>query len=398
MQERKSEHRNDLDWLRVLSILVVFIFHCGRFFDTDGWHVKNPVRHEAVMVWTGFLVSWMMPLMFLISGASIWYALKSKGAGVFIRDRALRLLVPLVVGIFSHIALQVYLERRSFSGFEGSFFRFYPVYFHGWYGFGGNFAWMGLHLWYLLVLFVYSLLFYPLFSWLRAGLGKRPLEVFSGFLALPGAMYLLGLPVAILLVVLNPREFTGMRDFGGWPLIVYVLFFLYGFIIVSHDGLQMRIQQFRWVSLAAGILCISSLLVLWASQGDPAFGSSRYLQVFGIYGLSSWCWILAFFGFGFRHFTQNKPILAYASEAVLPFYILHQTILLSVGYYVTRWAIPDPVKFFSISLSSFIITMLLYEFLIRRSNFLRFLFGMKPVLKAQLKRSFLPNQIAAAKE
>ena len=393
-----SQRRYDLDWLRVSAIAAVFVFHSGRFFDTNGWHVKNPATYFGMQVWTTFLANWLMPLIFVISGASLYYALGSRGARKFFEDKVKRLFVPLVVGIFTHVILGVYLERITNHQFTGSLFEFIPHYFQGWYGFGGNFAWMGLHLWYLLVLFVYSLLFYPLFSWLRAGLGKRPLEVFSGFLALPGAMYLLGLPVAILLVVLNPREFTGMRDFGGWPLIVYVLFFLYGFIIVSHDGLQMRIQQFRWVSLAAGILCISSLLVLWASQGDPAFGSSRYLQVFGIYGLSSWCWILAFFGFGFRHFTQNKPILAYASEAVLPFYILHQTILLSVGYYVTRWAIPDPVKFFSISLSSFIITMLLYEFLIRRSIFLRFLFGMKPVLKAQLKRSFLPNQIAAAKE
>src|SRR5262249_16902539 len=150
--------RYDLDWLRVLVILTVFIFHCGRFFDTDGWHVKNHVRHEAVQVWTVFLVCWMMPFIFVISGESTFYALGSRSPGKFLKDRAARLVVPLVVGMFTHIPLQVYLERVSFSGFKGSFFDFYPRYFKGFYGNGGNFAWMGLHLWYLEALFLFSVI------------------------------------------------------------------------------------------------------------------------------------------------------------------------------------------------------------------------------------------------
>jgi apolipoprotein N-acyltransferase len=71
-----------------------------------------------------------------------------------------------------------------------------------------------------------------------------------------------------------------------------------------------------------------------------AFGSARYLQVFGIFGLSSWCWILAFFGYGFKHLTRSTPWLAYANAAVLPFYVMHQTVLLTVGYFVTRWRSP----------------------------------------------------------
>jgi hypothetical protein len=121
-----SQRRYDLDWLRVLVILVVFVFHCGRFFDTDGWHVKNPVRHPTAQLWTVFLVCWMMPLIFVISGASTFYAL-GKGTGKFVKDRASRLLVPVVAGIFSHIAWQVYLERVSFSGFNGSFLQFYAL-------------------------------------------------------------------------------------------------------------------------------------------------------------------------------------------------------------------------------------------------------------------------------
>jgi glucan biosynthesis protein C len=371
------QRRVDLDWLRVCAILAVFVFHSGRFFDTDYWHVKNPTTYFGVQVWTTILANWLMPFMFVISGASLFYALGSRGAGKFVLDKVKRLLVPLVVGIFSHVMLQVYLDRITHYLFSGTFFEFIPYYFKGWFGFGGNFAWMGLHLWYLEVLFVFSLVLYPLFRWLSAGLGHRLLVGFCSFLALPGMVYSLGLPVGALLAIIDPHSFFGMRDFGGYPLVIYLLFTLYGFVIMAHEGLQKRIQQFRWVSLAAGFLGLVVLLWLWASQGDPDFGTARFVLVFGIFGFSSWCWVLAFFGFGFKHLTKNTPFVAYANEAVLPFYIMHQTVLLCVGYYVTRWPIPDLVKALTISLSSFVIILGLYELLIRRINALRFLFGMK---------------------
>jgi glucan biosynthesis protein C len=377
----QSVRRYELDWLRVGAILTVFIFHSSRFFDTNYWHVKNPTTYFGVQVWITFLANWLMPLIFVISGASLFYAARSRSARKFAIDKALRLLVPLLVGIFTHAMWQVYLDRLTHHQFAGSFWAFIPHYFEGWFGFGGNFAWMGMHLWYLLVLFVYSLLCYPLLHWLLAGLGQRLLGGFCQFLALPGAVYLLGLPIAGLIVALDPRAFLGMRDFGGWPLPVYLLFFVYGFALISHEGLRQRVERQRWISLAGGGLCLFALIPLWASQGDPAFGSARYLQVFGIYGLGSWCWILAFFGFGFKHLTRSRPVLTYANEAVLPFYIMHQTVLLTVGYFVTRWPIPDLLKFVVISSSSFLLIAVVYEFMIRRVNVLRVAFGMKPRLK-----------------
>ena len=236
---------------------------------------------------------------------------------------------------------------------------------------------MGLHLWYLLVLFVFSLLFYPLFRWLQDGRGQRVLNALGDLLALLDAVYLLALPIAWLLVSIDPRSDIGRRDFGGWPLPIYVLFLVYGFLLILHDGLQKRIPQLRWVSLALSVSGLFALLALWASQGDPTFGSARYMQVFGIFGASSWCWILAFVGFGFKHFTQSKLILACANEAVLPFCVLHQTVLLCVGYFVVEWQIPDALKWVVIAASSFALIMLMREFLVRRFNVMRFLFGIR---------------------
>jgi len=373
-----APRRNDLDWLRVLVILVVFIFHCGRFFDTDGWHVKNPVRYQSVMVWTVFLVCWMMPLIFVISGASTFYALSSRNTARFVKDRSLRLLVPLSVGIFTHIAFQVYLERRGFAAFKGSFLEFYPRYFKGFYGSGGNFAWMGLHLWYLEALFVSSMAFLPLFLWLISQSGGTWLNAALGRLVRAcGAIYLLAIPQMLLIALLNPQTFWGQRGFGGWPLIIYLFYFLYGFIIVARPEMEEQIQNLRRFSLTSAIVLFLVLLVAWKTGGDPQYGRLRYSLLMPCFALSSWCFILAILGFGHRWLGFTNSFVQYSNEAVLPFYILHQTVILSLGYLVVQWAIPDPLKFAAIAFSSFLIIVSVYEFLIRRNNVLRFLFGMR---------------------
>lgn len=377
MQPEKSvvQRRYDLDWLRVIAILTVFIFHSGRFFDKMDWHVKNSICYQGMQTWTMFLVTWMMPLIFVISGASLYFALGK--VGKFIKDKVLRLLVPLVVGVFTHIALCVYLERVTHHQFYGSFFAFYPRYFQGWYGDGGNFAWMGLHLWYLLVLFVFSLVLMPLFYLLK-GPGKRFWNSVGNLFSLPGMFYLLALPVAWIMIQVKPYSALGERSWGGWSLLGYVPFFIYGFLLISHEGLQVRLKSWRWVSLGLTLLSTAGLVYANDHYGNAPFGTRGYAILNGIFGLTAWMWVVTFFGFGMRHLNVQKKFLSYANEAVLPFYILHQTVLLCIGYYVTRWHIPDPAKFALISLSSFAIILLIYEFLIRRVNLMRVLFGMKP--------------------
>lgn len=374
--------RYDIDWLRVLAILTVFIFHSTRFFDTDWWHVKNIYTYDGVDLWITFAANWMMPLIFVISGASTFYALGTRGAGKLLKDRAARLLVPLVVGIFTHAALQVYLERITHGEFRGSFFAFLLHYFDGLYALGGNFAWMGLHLWYLEVLFVFSLVCLPLLLWLKRGSGTHALHGLGEFLARPATVYLLALPIILSLSGLDPETPLGARPWGGWSLVPHLLFFLYGFLLVSHDGLQGSIRRLRWISLVAGLLLFVAHILLKTIGGDAAFGTPRYTLVYSLYGLSSWCWILAIWGFGMQHLNFSTPSLRYANEAVLPFYVMHQTVLLVVGYFVVGWAIPDLLKYGVITTSSFIIIIVLYKFLVRRSNLPRVLFGMKPLQRA----------------
>jgi peptidoglycan/LPS O-acetylase OafA/YrhL len=140
----ECNRRYDIDWLRIFAMLMVFIYHCGRFFNEEDWHVKNPQTSYGITVSLAIVGQWMMPLFFVLSGASSYYALSYQSAARYIRSRINRFVVPLVFGVFVLIApLEVYLERLSHGQFAGSFWKFYPHYFDGWYNFGGNFASMG---------------------------------------------------------------------------------------------------------------------------------------------------------------------------------------------------------------------------------------------------------------
>jgi len=380
MNTKNTQRRYDLDWLRVISILLVFIYHSTRFFNLGDWHVKNSVTYFWVEVWNGFATNWMMPLIFVISGASIFYALGKGGAGKFFKDKVLRLLVPLLVGAFTHASLQVYLDRLTHGQFSGSYFEFLPFYFQGVYDDGdptaGNFAFHGMHLWYLLFLFLFSLVFYPLLRWLRGG-GRGLLAKLGDILALPGAVYTLALPVILLSRYMNPNNPLRDIDPGGWGMAMYMCFFLGGFVIVSHERLQASIRQLRWLSLGLGLVLLSAHLLFEFQEIRLGVGALRPLLMSTVEALASWAIILAILGFAMQHLTAHKPFLSYSNEAVLPFYILHQTVLLSVGYFVVQWPIPDLVKWLVIVPTSFVIIMGIYEYLVRRNNVLRFLFGMK---------------------
>ncbi len=88
MTTTKTQRMVELDWLRVLAIGVVFLYHSTRFFNLGDWHVKNIDTYIWVEMWTVFASRWMMPLFFIISGVSLYHALdKSEGFGKFCQNK-----------------------------------------------------------------------------------------------------------------------------------------------------------------------------------------------------------------------------------------------------------------------------------------------------------------------
>lgn len=289
----------------------------------------------------------------------------------------LRLFIPLIVGMFTHVALHVYLENLHTGRFSGSFFAFYPHYFEGMYGFGGNFAWMGSHLWYLELLFILSLLCLPFFLWFkRTSSGGRVLQAMGDLLANPAAVLLLALP-AILLILNLDEAGAGNTSLGGWSVVIYPLFYIAGFVIISNERLQSHIVRMRWMHLIVGLVFtgaylfveFQTILPVLYPVADPL---GKVLDCFVV-----WAWLLTVLGFGMKHLDFTNPFLKYANEAALPFYILHQTVVIILGFFVVQWDIPDLLKYAVILTGSFFVIMGIYEFGVRRFNPMRFLFGMK---------------------
>ena len=380
MRTVTSVRRYEFDWLRVSAILVVFLYHSTRFFNLGEWHVKNVDTYLWLEMWNVFATRWMMPLFFVISGVSLFYAIGSSRAwrGFYV-EKFLRLMIPVIVGSVTFSALQVYLERLSHGQFSGSFFSFLPEYFNGVYlgiGMPGNFAFHGMHLWYLLFLFIYSLLCYRLFVWLK-GSGRQILEAITHPLALPGIMQVgFCLPLLIMKAVL-PQAVMEVGN-GGWGFLYYLWFLIAGFIIASSERLQQQMVRQRWISLLPGaVLSAAHLYQLFSPSRLELPAATADWGLTLISFLSAWCWLFSILGFGMRHLAFDRPFLRSANERVMPFYILHQTVLLCIGYFVMSWEIHDTLKWGIVFTSSFIVITILCSSLIRKVEVLRFLFGMK---------------------
>ena len=372
METKPSVRKNYLDWLRVLGILFVFIYHSTRLYNVEDWVVKNNIWYPSVEVWNQFAVTFMMPLMFVISGASLFYAMGKGGFGKFLKDKTFRLLVPLLVADLTHITIQSYLYNRTHGLFSGNYFQFLLQYYNL-----ATINWMGAHLWYLLFLFLFSLILYPLLRWLK-GNGRNFLSRLDGVISKTGVLYTLTFPFLLMYLII-PSDSILLSDNGGWPYIMYLWFILLGFLIVSDEQLQDKIRRLRWVSLIVGLALVVCFLVVFSqvtnpNEITPLLALAGVMRIFG-----GWICILAFFGLGMQHLVVRTARLDYANEAVLPFYILHQTVILAIGSFVLQWAISDALEWAVVVMISFATIMVLYEFLVRSFNVMRVLFGMKPL-------------------
>ena len=404
------ERRRDLDMMRALVVLGLIFFHTARIFDFGDFYVKNDPPSILISIIVIFVSMWGMPLLFLISGIGVWYSLRSRSPGAFFRERFLRLFVPLVFGtliivppqqyysvLFKHPNLQMnYLELLS------EFIKVKPVFDFPY--FLTKVPPLGLfqmaHLWFLNLLFFFTLLLLPLFLYLRLPAGERQCHRMANFFSKPWAIFLLGLPLGLIEAGLK----TEMA--GGWNRYGFFIFIFYGFLLASDGRFTQTIQK-HWKSavvlgLVSFVLLSAGFSVLSEKVGiDPNTAydwGSVLLRI--LKGLTGWFWIVGILGFAGTRRKKNKNVLIqtpdlpakqkfldrvipYFTEAVLPFYILHQTVIVAIGYYVLQWRLITFFEYWTISLASLVATLILYDVGVKRLNLTRFLFGMRKKQKKE---------------
>ncbi len=160
-----------------------------------------------------------------------------------------------------------------------------------------------------------------------------------------------------------------------------MVFFVIGYLIPADKRFTEGHKRHGWVCLALGIAGFGGIVFMALELGyNPLFGetfSGIYALFQIVWSLASWSWVVFVFSLGANYLNFSNKALAYANEAVLPFYILHQTIILLMGWYVIPTNMSIPLKYLIINTSSFVLIMTLYELLIKRINAARFVFGMR---------------------
>lgn len=392
-----NERRSDIDWLRVLVMLAVFFFHCAHFFRGDTpWILNNTEKSSVAEVVSHWLDMWFMPLFFLLSGVGSWYALRSRSNGQYLLERVKRLLVPLyTVGLFLLLPPQFYFWIFSNERFPGTLWESLPRYFSEWpvdplpvVPFHG-------HLWFLQFLFAISLLTLPLLRYLSSVRGLRLNDTLAGWCHRWGGIFLFLIPV--LLVRISLRSV-----FIGWNseayFFEYMVFFVTGYILTADTRFTDSIKKHGWICLILGLASFVGCGLILASgyrfHSEPF--SLRFVLFQTVYGIGRWSWIVLVLSLGAKYLTNvNNKLLNYSNEAVLPFYIFHQTIIVCVGWFVIRWSIGILPKYLIIATISFVLIMALYELLVRRFNWVRFLFGMRPKKKPSAKPARSPEGATA---
>jgi glucan biosynthesis protein C len=366
-----APRRYDLDWLRVLAFGLLIFYHTGMIFVGWKFHIMSQPSSSALELPMEFLNQWRMPLLFVISGVGVTLALGRRTAGQFAWERLQRLLLPLVFGMLVVVVPQVYYERLTQGATYTSLLDFYPHYFEGTYP-RGNFTWN--HLWFIAYLLPFSLLGLPLFLQLRKPAAQAALARLSQGLQRPGRVLLFALPLIFLQLVLRPYWPDHRNLVSDWfNFAFYLTLFIYGYLLGPLAGFWQAAERQRYLFLALGLAAFS--FYYWADD--------YYYELIGgaikraVQGFNCWCWILVGFGFGRRYLNRSSPLLQRANEAVYPFYILHQTVLIVLGYYVLQWHATNGAKFLLIALGTLGFTLLLYT-VIWRFSVLRVLFGLKP--------------------
>lgn len=366
MQTKLSTRQHELDWLRVIAFGLLIPFHIGMFFNDSKWHIKNSVVWESIDIPMIFVSQWRMSLLFFISGATLVFLVHKRNPRTFLAERARRLLLPLLFGMLVIVPPQTYLQFKAQAGLA-SFWQVYPFMMAD--GFS-EFNWN--HLWYLVYLFVYTAVLLPL---LRQS-PNRLTRLLTHPLVLGG----LGLAGGLTEYWLRPL-FRSTHDLtDDWANhALYLPIFLMGYSVYAHIRARDFIVRYRRHFLGVGLVTATCLYrYYWLDSIIPT-GPERFVYQL-LKGTNRWMWILTLVGFSIHYLSFGNRFLRYATDAVLPFYILHQTVIIILAYPLISLDWASPVKFLYLFVATWLICLAIYEGVIRRTSWLSPLLGLKATI------------------
>jgi glucan biosynthesis protein C len=372
--------RHDLDALRVLAILSLIAYHCGMLYVAEWeWHLKSSYLQEWLQ-WPMLAMNrWRMALLFLISGIAIGLHRPDRAPGRFALLRTWRLFVPLLFGMFCIVPVQAYCQGvvngtvdPGYGEFMLRYWQVQPWPRGGWDGAEHGITWN--HLWYLAYLWIYSLLLAALLPLLKTGAGQRLQAAFAG-LAGWKLLVLPALPLIVYLNVLMPRYEETHDLLNDWFLHAqFLTVFLYGFLLARSERFWSELRRLRRPLAAAAVAMIVVYVPLL--KADIEFAEPALVAIRCWRGMLVWTTLLAILAWSQHALDRPFRWLPYASEAVFPWYILHQSATVLIAYWLVPLQLGAGIEA-TLVVAGTVATCALGFELVRRVGVLRPLFGLK---------------------
>lgn len=347
-----------IDNLRWLTVLLLFPYHTFMIYNGfESFYIKgdySPILNCFLV----FTYPWFMPLLFTVAGMSTCYALQKRTMKAYVKERLLKLFVPLVSGLLLLIPVQTYYAEKFHNGYAGSYFEQYSLFFTkptDLTGYRGGFT--PGQLWFIFYLFVISLAALPVILLYKQWGERLPVEKFTLPMLLP-----------LFLVVF---VFSLILDIGGKSLGEYFALFMLGYLILADDTVQDRLEKNRWCLIGAALLFLTGNVAYQLLVGIPA-GLFYDISIRFV----AWVSILGILGMGKHFLNFSNRVTDYFSKASFPIYIFHQSWIILIAYYTFLLTDSIILQVTVILSVSFLMTLGTYE-LCKRTSATRFLFGIK---------------------
>lgn len=370
-----------LDWVRVLAFAFLIFYHTAMMFVDWGFHVES--GHNSTFLKSIMILSsqWRLDILFLVSGVAMSFMITKMSIKAFAWQRIIKLYIPLLFAVAVVVAPQSYYEAIQKGVFEGGFWQFWTTQYF-------SFSWderMNApfptynHMWYVLYLIHYCLVLIPVFVFINSLPGKVCIEKTDKWLSkgtrilwIPLCMYL------SLYFAFDNHDITHAFFNDWYGQSIYLLATLMGLLLVRMPSIWQAFQNNRYIALLLGILSYASMLAIFLlPKGLIPIDHPQLWPVLCL--LVKWSWITFLIGFAKKYLSFTNRALKYCNGIVYPFFILHQSIIIMLGFYVIDWGLSGTSEFLIIVTGTFLSCWLLTEGVIKRNNMLRVLFGLNTI-------------------
>ncbi|WP_406683727.1 acyltransferase family protein [Seonamhaeicola sp. MEBiC1930] len=354
-----TERRYDIDWLRVIAIGLLLIYHIAIIFQP--WalfigFIKSDDALEGLWKPMTMLNVWRIPLLFFVSGMGLYFAMKKRNWKQLFLERGKRILLPFVFGFLAITPLHFLIFQQYYK---------MPL---------SYFPHMG-HLWFLGNIFVYVLLLSPLFFYLKKNEKGRFKKIISKVMSYAFGPLTISVFFMLEVGLLKPQLFELYAQTWHGFFIGFLAFFFGYFFVYSGKVFWQTVSKWKWLYIS-----IAAVLFTLRFTGYQSI-SNMYITT-----IESNAWILGLFGIGYSHFNKPSDTLSYLSAAVYPVYIIHMFVLYAAALLILPLDLHPMIAFIGITVFTFVVCFLIYEFILKRINILRPLFGLKWKFKSVIQK------------